>query len=109
MATALIEQPTQLADLWAEVRAAAFAPPPLLTVSQCADQDRIVPSYSAEPGRWVTEKTPYLREIMDCLSDHSPITDVAFKKSAQIGATEVGINWVGYVIDRGLDSIRIMT
>ena len=95
MATALIEQPNQLADLWAEVRAAAFAPPPLLTVSQCADQDRIVPSYSAEPGRWVTEKTPYLREIMDCFSDPA-INRVVFMKCARIGATEAGINVIYY-------------
>ena len=32
---------------------------------------------AAEPGRWRTSRTPYLREIMDCLSPASPIERVA--------------------------------
>lgn len=86
----------------------AWTIPPRLTVSQWADTHReIAKGSGALPGRWRTALTPYLRELQDCLSDHSPITDVAFKKSAQIGATEVGINWAGYVIDRGLDSMIV--
>lgn len=87
---------------------AGWTIPPQLTVSEWADAHRqIAQGAGAEPGQWRTSRTPYLREIMDCLSDHSPVIDVAFKKSAQIGATEVGINWVGYVIDRGLDSMIV--
>lgn len=39
-----------------------------------------------------------LREIMDCLSSSSPIRRVVFMKGAQIGGTEAGNNWMGYVI-----------
>ena len=53
---------------------------------------------SAEHGRWRTERTPYLREIMDCLSPSSPIERTVFMKGAQIGGTECGNNWIGYVI-----------
>nr|WP_232023979.1 phage terminase large subunit family protein [Sulfurivermis fontis] len=53
---------------------------------------------SAEPGRWRTSRTPYLREIMDCLSPTSPIERVVFMKGAQVGGTELGLNWIGYVI-----------
>lgn len=82
--------------------------PPQMTVSVWADHHReIAQGAGAEPGKWVTGRTPYLREIMDCLSDHSPVQIVDFKKSAQIGATEVGINWCGYVIARGLDSMIV--
>jgi len=41
-----------------------------------------------------------VKEIMDCLSPSSPITDVWFMKGAQIGGTEAGNNWVGYIIDK---------
>ena len=43
-------------------------------------------------------RTPYLREIMDCLSPSSPIERMVFMKGAQIGGTECGNNWIGYVI-----------
>jgi phage terminase large subunit GpA-like protein len=53
---------------------------------------------SAEPGRWRTSRTPYLRAIMDCLSPTSAVERVVFMKAAQLGATEMGSNWIGYVI-----------
>jgi phage terminase large subunit GpA-like protein len=53
---------------------------------------------SSEPGRWRTDRTPYLREIMDCLSPSSPVQRVALMKGAQIGGTECGNCWIGYVI-----------
>jgi phage terminase large subunit GpA-like protein len=36
------------------------------------------PGSSAEPGPWRNERTPYLVEIMDCLSASSPIERVVF-------------------------------
>lgn len=75
-------------------------PDPILTVTEWADAHRMLSSVaSAEPGRWRTSRTPYLKEIMDCLSALSPIREVVFMKGAQIGATEAGNNWIGYVID----------
>jgi phage terminase large subunit GpA-like protein len=74
-------------------------PDPLLTVSQWADQHRRLSTKSAsEPGPWRTSRTPYLREIMDCLSPRSPVERVVFMKGSQLGATECGNNWIGYVI-----------
>ena len=35
---------------------------------------------------------------MDCLSPSSPVQRVALMKGAQIGGTECGNCWVGYVI-----------
>ena len=82
--------------------------PPKLTLSQWADEHRqIAKGAGAEPGQWRTARNPILREIMDALSDHSAVRLIDFKKSAQIGATEIGINWVGYVIHRGLDSMIV--
>lgn len=75
-------------------------PDPILTVSQWADKHRVLSSKaSAEAGQWRTDRTPYLKEIMDCLSDNSPYSEVVFMKGSQVGATEVGNNLMGYVID----------
>jgi phage terminase large subunit GpA-like protein len=76
-----------------------LTPDPLLSVSEWSDQHRMLSSKaSAEPGRWRTSRTPYLKEIMDCLSPSSPVERVVFMKAAQLGATEMGSNWIGYVI-----------
>jgi phage terminase large subunit GpA-like protein len=70
-----------------------------ITVSEWADANRILSSVSsAEPGRWRTDRFPYLREIMDSLSSNSNYEQIVFQKGSQIGATETGNNWIGYVI-----------
>jgi len=76
-----------------------LTPDPLLTLSDWSDRHRTLSSKaSAEPGRWRTSRTPYLKAIMDCLSPTSPVERVVFMKAAQLGATEMGSNWIGYVI-----------
>lgn len=67
-------------------------------MSAWADAHRMLPATAAEPGRWRTSRTPYLAEVMNCLSVASPIERVVFMKGAQLGATEAGLNWLGYVI-----------
>jgi phage terminase large subunit GpA-like protein len=70
-----------------------------LTVSQWADTHRMLGSRaSAEPGRYRTSRTPYMREIMDALSPSSAIQRIVFMKAAQVGATEAGNNWIGFAI-----------
>lgn len=71
---------------------------PQMLVSEWADRHRRLPASSAEPGRWRTARTPYLRDVMDCLSTSSAIERVVFMKSAQVGGTEAGLNWLGYII-----------
>ena len=82
---------------------AAFAdglcPDPDHTVSSWADANRMLSQKaSAEPGHWRTERTPYLREIMDELSPVSPAQRVVFMAGAQVGKSETGNNWLGFVI-----------
>lgn len=77
------------------------APDSYMSVSDWADKYRVLSSKSAsEPGRWRTARTPYLKEIMDCLSPKSPIQKVVFMKGAQIGGTECGNNWIGYIMHK---------
>jgi phage terminase large subunit GpA-like protein len=73
-------------------------PEPQSTVSAWADGFRRLPSTAAEPGFWRTSRTPYLREIMDSLSTGSNVERVVFMKGAQLGGTEAGLNWLGYII-----------
>src|SRR5437868_1581747 len=86
-------------EVYAAAAASGARPDPLLTISEWADRYRALsPQASAEPGPWRTDRTPYLREIMDCLSPSSPVERVVFMKGSQIGGTECGNNWIGYII-----------
>jgi phage terminase large subunit GpA-like protein len=65
----------------------ALLPDPDLDVSEWADEYRTLSRVSAgEPGRWRTTRTPFLREIMDCLSPSSPFTRVVFVKPVEADA-----------------------
>jgi len=85
-------------------------PDPDLTVPEWADAHRWLSSRaSAEPGRYRTARTPYLRAIMDALSPGHPAQRISFMKAAQVGATEAGNNWIDFVIHHapGLAAARL--
>ena len=70
-----------------------------LTVSQWSNLHRVLSSKSSsEPGKWRTERTPYLREPMDKLSTDDPVQRVVLQFGSQLGKTEAGSNWLGYII-----------
>ena len=70
-----------------------------LSVDEWADRHRVLSSKaSSEPGPWRTNRTPYLREPMQCLSTNSPVQRVVMQFGAQLGKTETGANWLGYII-----------
>ena len=72
---------------------------PIQTVTEWANEYRFLSSVSSsEPGKWQTERTPYLQEIMDCLSPKHPCERVVFMKGAQVGGTECGNNWMGFCV-----------
>ena len=78
-----------------------LAPDPALSLAAWADAHRVLTSVtSAEPGRWRTARTPYLQAVMDALSPTHRAERVVLMAGAQIGKTETGLNWVGYVIHR---------
>lgn len=71
-----------------------------LLVSEWADSHRMLSSKgSSEPGRWRTSRVPYAREIMDCLSISSRVDRVVLMFSAQSSKSEIGLNWLGYIMD----------
>ena len=93
-----------ICEAWTE----GATPLPRLSVSEYADEVRVIATGAgAEPGRWKTSRHPMQREIMDALSDHCPVRRVDLMKPVQWGATEIGINFVSYVVDRGIDSMIV--
>jgi len=73
-------------------------PPPRLTLSEWADTYRVLsPEAAAEPGRWRTSRVPYLRGIMDTISEFA-VRRVVWVAASQVGKTEVINNFAGYAI-----------
>jgi len=85
-----------------------WTPPPNLKISDWADRyRRLSPESSAEAGAWRTDRAPYQREIMDSFNDPD-IQRIIFMKSAQVGATEILLNVIGYYIDQDPAPMLIM-
>jgi phage terminase large subunit GpA-like protein len=77
-----------------------WTPDPILPLSEWADANVILSSKdSSEPGPYRSARTPYAREISDCLAPSSPIEVVVLMAGAQLGKTRIGLNWIGYVVD----------
>jgi len=82
----------QLSNIW--------QPPPDLKVDEWADSYRKLSSESsAEAGQWRTDRVPFQRGIMRVINDPS-VEEIVFIKSAQVGATEILLNTIGYYIDQ---------
>ncbi len=80
--------------------ASAWRPPPKLTVTQWANDYRILSSESsAEQGRYKSSRAPYQAGIMDAASDPQ-VTITCIMASSQVGKTEIINNMVGFFVDR---------
>jgi phage terminase large subunit GpA-like protein len=67
-----------------------------LTVSEWADRYRVVPpGTSPEPGAWRTDRVPYLREILDTVSDPT-VERIAVMAASQVAKSEIILNVIGY-------------
>lgn len=75
-----------------------LAPPSKLTVSEWADQYRVLSrEASSEPGKWKTSRVPYMKEPMDAISDPE-IEQITLMCSAQVAKTELLLNTLGKYI-----------
>ena len=75
-------------------------PPEDLTVSEWAERYRVLDTKtSALPGPWRNQKTPYLKEIMDEITNYET-EEVIFCKCTQVGGSEAMLNMLGYVIQQ---------
>jgi phage terminase large subunit GpA-like protein len=89
------------ANVLLDALSAAIKPDERISVSEWADRNRVMTTAtSPDVGPYRTSRTPYLKEIMDCLSPHNKTQVITFVKGAQVGATECGLNWIGSVMDK---------
>ena len=77
----------------AEIQISDIAP------SEWNEKHRIMTSeVSPRTGKFSYEYTPYLREVVDCLSQSDPCRIVSIMKGAQVGFStgviEAGIGWI---------------
>ncbi len=74
-------------------------PDPDLKLWEWADRYRVLtPESSAEPGPWRTSRLPYMYGVMEALSNSDHCQEVVVMKGAQLGFSEVGNCWMGYLI-----------
>ena len=84
-------------------------PDPIGTIDEWAAEHRVLSKESSkEYGRWDNSRTPYLVEPMRCLSVTSRVQTVVLIFGAQVGKTETGNNFVGYIVDRGLGPVLVV-
>jgi phage terminase large subunit GpA-like protein len=93
-------QPRDVEALLLEAVAAACRVAPPRNVAEWAEAERIVAAESGSPwpGKWRTDRVPYLREIMEVMTLSHPARRVTFLKSAQIGGSECALNMIGQVM-----------
>lgn len=75
-------------------------PEPRQTVAEYADEHIKLPSSASEPDQWRTSRTPFLKEIMECLSPRHRCHKVIAQKPVQIGMTTTAVIWACFTMDR---------
>ncbi|MDH0894232.1 MULTISPECIES: phage terminase large subunit family protein [unclassified Pseudomonas] len=91
------------ADGAATYRAAylrGLTPDPELWIDEWADEYQRIPkdTGAAEPGKYHTDRTPFAREPMRCLSPLHPCKRVVTMVASQLMKTQIGLNWIGGTI-----------
>lgn len=82
--------------VWSDSFFKALKPLPRLKVSEWADTYRMIAKgTSPEPGKWNTDRVPYLREVMDAFCEPK-VQTVVFMASSQVAKSEMILNLVGY-------------
>ncbi len=81
--------------------AAGLRPDPRMLVSEHAATFRVVSAdASVLPGPWSNDVAPELVEPMDRLSPEDPCGHVTLKKCAQGGGSEVGCNFLAFIMHK---------
>ncbi|WP_372822184.1 phage terminase large subunit family protein [Pseudomonas parafulva] len=95
--------PTGYADgaqAYREAYCRGLMPDPELWVDEWADEYMRIPrdTGAAEPGKYRTDRTPYAREPMRCLSPAHPCKRVITEVASQLMKTQIALNWIGALI-----------
>lgn len=81
--------------------------PPKMSVSEWADEYRVLTEGTAQQGPWRTDRVPYLREIMDTISGRE-YQDITVVKCSQSGGSEALLNACGFYMDQEPSSILVI-
>lgn len=88
----MLHRPTS--EIIADALAQAIRPPERISLSDWCARNLIVADGPLSGHPWDPDLTPQLCEVLDCLSLDHPCTTVVLRKSAQVGATQIGIGWM---------------
>lgn len=82
---------------WSIIRAASdsLRPPRKVTVSQCAEQHRILHTPGGYRGPWRNSTAPMLVEPMDAMTQRG-VTEWVFAGPSGFGKTEIFLNMIGH-------------
>ncbi|MBM4398660.1 MAG: phage terminase large subunit family protein, partial [Deltaproteobacteria bacterium] len=84
-------------------------PPPRYDPASWAAARRVLSSAeSANPGRWDPLARPYLNEPLARLALHDPCMRLVLLFASQMGKSEIGNNWLGYVVDHAPCSFLLL-
>lgn len=89
------------ASVLGEAWMAGWTPDPRLSVCEWADANIVLSSKSsANSGQFDSGRTPYVREILECLAPDSPVHTVVFVAGAQVAKSQSMFNYIGSIIDQ---------
>ncbi len=93
--------------VWSEFFVKACPPLTKYTGSEWADKYGYIPPPAPEVGPWRTKRTPYLREILDVVSDNHT-EEVVWIASSQVGKTAGMLQSCGFFMHQSPSSIMIL-
>ena len=88
--------------------AEALRPDPRVRISAWAENNRVLPPDTPEPGPWRNARTPHLVDIMDTMSAGSGYREGWLKKGVQLGGSAAGENFIGSSICNAAGSLLVV-
>lgn len=97
-------------DTYLDGFADGIRPDPDMHVDEWADRYMVIPKKSgaAESGNYRTDRTPYAREVMRCLSPDHSSRRVIVKGASQLLKTQVGLNWIAASMHQAPANILVL-
>lgn len=84
---------------WTPGELEALRPPDIDSCSAWADRYRFLDRSAGAQGKMRLEVTPYIRGIMDAMSDPQ-IPEMTVVKGTQLGLTEAAMTFLGFIVDQ---------
>jgi len=86
----------------------ALRPDSQVWIDEWAEDNRVLPPDSPEPGDWRNDRAPYLIDIMRTMSPSSPWREGWVMKGVQVGGSSAGENFLGGSICSAAGNILVV-